>query len=78
MAEARYELVDIILALDTSENLDARKKAICRKLRLKPEHVHEFRLLKHSIDARKTLIKVHIRMEGGIEGPVPEMAIPIK
>jgi len=72
MAEARYELVDIILSLDTSENEESRKKAICRKLHLKPERVHEFRLLKHSIDARKKLIKVQMRMEVGIDGPLPE------
>ena len=78
MADARYELVDIILSLETSENEEARKKAICRKLRLKSEHVHEFRMLKHSIDARKKLIKVQMRMEVGIDGPLPKKEQPIK
>lgn len=76
MAEARYELVDIILALENSESEVSRKKAICRKLNLKPERVHEFRLQKHSIDARKKQIKVQLRMEVGIDGPLPVYAKP--
>ena len=76
MAEARYELVDIILSLETSENEESRKKAICRKLHLKSERVHEFRMMKHSIDARKKLIKVQMRMEVGVDGPLPEKVKP--
>ncbi|MFC5051997.1 NAD(P)/FAD-dependent oxidoreductase [Rubritalea spongiae] len=73
---ARYELVDIILPLERSEDEAARKKAICKKLHVKPERVHEFRLQKHSIDARKAQIKIQMRMEVGIDGPLPEYVKP--
>ncbi|MGJ8673752.1 NAD(P)/FAD-dependent oxidoreductase [Rubritalea sp.] len=73
---AQYELVDIILTLERSEDENARKKAICKKLHVKPERVHEFRLQKHSIDARKAQIKVQMRMEVGIDGPLPAYVKP--
>lgn len=77
MAEARYELVDIILSLEVSEDEAARKRAICRKLNLKPERIHEFRLQKHSIDARKPQIKVQMRMEVGVDGALPDFQKPV-
>lgn len=70
------ELVDIILALEKSEDDAARKKAICRKLNLPPARVVEMRLQKHSIDARKAQIKVQLRMEVGIDGPLPVTVPP--
>lgn len=73
---ARYELVDIILPLEKSEDDAACKKAICKKLHVKPERIHAFRLQKHSIDARKAQIKVQLRMEVGIDGPLPEYEKP--
>lgn len=77
MAEARVELVDIILALENSEDEAARKRAVCRKLGVKPERVQEMRLQKHSIDARKKQIKVQLRMEVAIDGPLPEYVQPV-
>ncbi|MFC4994168.1 NAD(P)/FAD-dependent oxidoreductase [Rubritalea tangerina] len=73
---ARYELVDIILPLEKSEDLEAQKKAICKKLHVKPERVKAFRLQKHSIDARKKQIKIQMRMEVGVDGPLPEYEKP--
>lgn len=73
---ARQELVDIILPLETSEDDAARKKAVSRKLRIKPDRIYEIRLQKHSIDARKPQIKVQLRMEVGIDGPLPEQVVP--
>lgn len=68
---ASYELVDIILPLELSEDEGARKKAVCKKLRIKPERIHELRMQKHSIDARKAQIKIQLRMEVGVDGPLP-------
>jgi uncharacterized FAD-dependent dehydrogenase len=64
-------LVDIVLPLDTSEQPDAWKSAIAAKLKLEPAKIVEMRLRKHSIDARQKKIKVQLRIEVGIETPLP-------
>ncbi len=63
----RIETVDIILGIDLSEDKEAWKKKIARKLRLHPKQIQEMRLRKHSIDARQKDIKVQLRVEVGIE-----------
>ena len=73
---ARRELVDIILALENSENETSRLKTVSRKLKIKPDRIKEMRLIKYSIDARKAQIKVQLRMEVGIDGALPEQVIP--
>jgi len=70
--EEQGEMVDIILPLAQSEDKEAQKSAIAQKLNLEPEAIRDFRLRKHSIDARKSQIKVQLRFEVGIEAPLPE------
>ena len=67
----RIETVDIILGIDLSEDKEAWKKKIARKLRLHPKQIQEMRLRKHSIDARQKDIKVQLRIEVGIEMDLP-------
>ena len=67
----RIETVDIILALDRSEDEDFWRKKIARKLRIHPKQVLEMRLRKHSIDARQKEIKVQLRIEVGIGMVLP-------
>jgi len=67
----RIEAVDIILALDRSEDEEAWRKKIARKLSIHPKQVQEMRLRKHSIDARQREIKVQLRIEVGIDSPLP-------
>ena len=67
----RTETVDIILPLDLSEDQEAWKKRVSRKLRCHPKQVTEMRLRKHSIDARKKDIKVQLRIEVGVEIALP-------
>ncbi|MFK7910232.1 MAG: NAD(P)/FAD-dependent oxidoreductase [Akkermansiaceae bacterium] len=62
----RIETIDIILALDKSEDQEAWKKKAARKLRLHPKQIQAIRLRKHSIDARHRDIKVQLRVEVGI------------
>lgn len=62
----RIEVVDIILALELSEDQQAWRKKIARKLRVHPKQIVEMRLRKHSIDARQRDIKVQLRIEVGI------------
>ncbi|BDS05327.1 NAD-utilizing dehydrogenase [Oceaniferula spumae] len=67
----RIETVDIILAIERSEDQEAWRKKIARKLNLHPKQIQEMRLRKHSIDARQREIKVQLRIEVGIGMPLP-------
>ncbi len=71
-----YQIVDIILPLETSEDEQARRKKISRKLRIKPDRIIELRLQKHSIDARKAQILINLRFEVGIDEKLPEYDSP--
>jgi uncharacterized FAD-dependent dehydrogenase len=73
----RVEVVDIILSLETSEDDAARKKAVSRKLRVKPDRIQSMRLIKHSIDARKVDIRIQLRMEVGIDCDLPDYVAPV-
>lgn len=55
--------VDIILSLEASEDEQKQKKAAARKLKVPPAAISGFRLIKHSIDARKPEIKIQLRLE---------------
>ena len=67
----RIETVDIILALDLSQDETAWRKKIARKLRCHPKQITEMRMQKHSIDARQKDLKVQLRIEVGIDMPLP-------
>lgn len=73
----RIEIVDINLSLEKSEDEVAIKKAISRKLRLHPERIQAMRLIKHSIDARRSDIRIQLRMEVGINCELPEYIAPV-
>ncbi|MGB0743482.1 MAG: NAD(P)/FAD-dependent oxidoreductase [Opitutales bacterium] len=64
-------LVDIVLPLETSEDESSQKQAAAQNLRLPESRIHELRLRKHSIDARQRQIKVQLRFEVGLDGPLP-------
>ncbi len=67
----RIETVDIIVAIDRSEDEDFWRKKVARKLRVHPKQVQELRLRKHSIDARQKDIKVQLRLEVGVGMALP-------
>lgn len=68
--------VDITLSLEKSEDEIAWKKAAGRKLRVHPARIEGIRLLKHSIDARQREIKVRLRLEVGVDHPLPIIESP--
>lgn len=74
---ARIESVDVILPLEVSEDVEARRKAVATKLKIPLEHVIETRLRKHSIDARQRNIKVLLRLDTGIGEPLPPERKPV-
>ncbi|NLT71397.1 MAG: FAD-binding protein [Verrucomicrobiaceae bacterium] len=64
--------MDVLLPLALSEDEDARRKAIARKLKVHPRRIQTMRLQKHSIDARKKDIKVRLRFAVALDTPLPE------
>jgi len=69
-------LIDIILPLEQSEDIEAQKAAVAAKLNTKISQIVELRVRKHSIDARQRTIKVQLRFEVGVGeslAPEPEL-----
>ena len=73
-AEHGPTMVDVILPLERSEDNDAQRKAVARKLKIPPARIKELRLRKHSIDARRKDIKIQLRFEVGIDTELPPEA----
>lgn len=67
------ETVDIVLPLADSEDRAEWLKAAAKKLGLR--RVSDARVVKHSIDARQRSIKVQLRLEVGVDGPLPEEVV---
>ena len=76
MSATRVETVDVILPLVQSEDATARTQAAARALGLPVSRIREVRLRKHSIDARKRDIKIQLRLEVGIDTPLPVESLP--
>ncbi|QUE51480.1 FAD-dependent oxidoreductase [Luteolibacter ambystomatis] len=72
----RLETVDIVLPLDSSEDEAVWKSAAAEKLGVAVERICGVRLRKHSIDARHRRVKVQLRIDVAIDGPLPEEATP--
>ena len=68
--------VNILLPLAESESTDAWKKAAAEALGISAERIQEVRLRKKSIDARQRTIKVQLKLDVGIDSPLPEPQSP--
>ncbi len=64
--------VDITLPLAASEDPEAWRRAAARRLKVPPRRIADMRLVKHSIDARRRPVKVQLRLEVGLDEPLPE------
>ncbi|MGJ8654072.1 MAG: NAD(P)/FAD-dependent oxidoreductase [Opitutaceae bacterium] len=73
---AEPTIVDVVLPLEQSEDLDAQKAAVAKKLELPVNDIVEVRPLKHSIDARQRQVKVQLRLEVGIKEALPVVESP--
>jgi uncharacterized FAD-dependent dehydrogenase len=69
--------VDIVLPLEVSEDLEARRNAAARTLGVSPDRVRGMRLRKHSIDARQRQVKVQLRLEVAVDEELPEEPAPV-
>lgn len=77
MSAASVETVDVILPLETSEDAAAWTRAAARQLKVPAERIGGVRLRKHSIDARKRAVKIQLRLEVALDGPLPPEAPPV-
>jgi len=69
--------VDIVLPLEVSEDLEARRGAVARIVGVAPERVRGMRLRKHSIDARQRQVKVQMRIEVAVDEEFLEEPAPV-
>jgi len=69
--ETNLEIVDIVLPLESSEEDSTRRKAVAFKLDIPVSRIGGMKLRKHSIDARQRTIKVQLRLEISLDGPLP-------
>lgn len=76
MPATPIETVDIVLPLDRSEDESARRRAVAGLLRVPAARIGEIRLRKHSIDSRQRKIKVQLRLEVSLDGPLPVEETP--
>lgn len=74
MSQLRIHSVDIVLPLEQSEDVELWKKKAARKLKIHPKSIADIRLRKHSIDARRTPVRIQLRLELSQQGPLPEEA----
>jgi uncharacterized protein len=74
--ENLIESVDIVLALEQSEDPSAQRAAAAAKLNLPLSRIGEIKLRKHSIDARQRAVKVQLRFDVALDGPLPPKQKP--
>ena len=70
------ETVDIVLPLEQSEEDAARRAAAAQKLGISVSRIGGVKLRKHSIDARQRAIKVQLRLDVALDGPLPPAIKP--
>ncbi|MEN8771995.1 MAG: FAD-binding protein, partial [Akkermansiaceae bacterium] len=61
------EIVELVLTPAEAADEGVWSSKISRKLRVKPERVKEYQLLKRSLDARKRPVKFRLRFEVGLD-----------
>ncbi len=65
-----------MLPLDRSEDEGARREAAAAQLGVAVSRVEGTRLRKHSIDARQRAVKVQLRLDVALDGPLPAEEMP--
>ncbi len=70
------ETVDIVLPLEQSEDEAAQRRAVAKKIAVPVAQIGGMKLRKHSIDARQRSVKVQLRFDVAIGGPLPSDIVP--
>jgi len=71
MTESALHEISLTLPLEDSDDRAVWEREAAKKLGVDTESIGEIRLKKHSIDARRSKIKIHLRLEVAIGGPLP-------
>ena len=74
--EILIETVDIVLPLEKSEDDEARRQAAAIQLSVPVARIGGVKLRKHSIDARQRAVKVQLRLDVALDGPLPPDETP--
>ena len=74
--EILIETVDIVLPLEKSEDDEARRQAAAIQLSVPVARIGGIKLRKHSIDARQRAVKVQLRLDVSLDGPLPPDETP--
>jgi hypothetical protein len=74
--ESRLETIDIVLPLDRSEDDAAWREAAACQLEVPVSRIGGVKLRKHSIDARQKAVKVRLRLDVSLDGPMPPEESP--
>ncbi len=72
----RIETIDTVLPLERSEDEAAWREAAAAKLGVSVSSIGGIRLRKHSLDARHKAIKVQLRLDVSLDGPLPPEESP--
>ena len=71
MSDSVSQHVDIVLPVADADNRDRWKQLAAKKLGIDPSRIVDLRLAKRSIDARQREVKFQLRVEVGIDNPLP-------
>ena len=71
------ETVDIVVSVEKRAKEEAWLRPIARKLKCHPKQIREVRLLKESIDARKSPVRFQLRVLVGVEEHLPTQSEPV-
>ena len=66
------QIVELVLTPAEAADEKIWPSKMARKLRVKPERMTGYRLLKRSLDARKRPVKFRLRLEVGVDEDLPE------
>ncbi len=64
-------LVDVMLPMEKAADERARRAAVAAKLGIESNRVREMRLIKESIDSRQKKILFRLRLQVGVDAPLP-------
>lgn len=70
------ETVDIVVPLEKRAEQKWWLRPVARKLKCHPKQIRGLRLVKESIDARKSPVKFQLRVQVGVDEDLPEKELP--
>lgn len=69
-------MVDIVVSVEKRADESSWLRPIARKLKCHPKQISEVRLIKESIDARKSPVRIQMRLQVGVGESLPDDELP--